>query len=204
MPLNQYSTNLNIPVTPFANDAHPNDIYKTIIMGKFVKTHHLEVPIEDLNPELHEWFSKYNLEINLAELFSKLPNPSRTANRIHSGGNGDPDKTKINWVWGGKNSYMTWYDKVNSATPNEVGYLSSSAQITYYTDLEETDPEPVHRHQLIYPTATLVQIALPHAVENPEEPRWCLCLITRDKTTGQRLGYQETLDRLNDVVIIPD
>jgi hypothetical protein len=170
----------------------------------FVRKHHLEVPMTDLNPELHAWFAKYNLEIFLAELFSKLPNPNRAANRIHSGGNGDPDKTKINWVWGGKNSYMTWYDKLESATPTDVGYLSSEAQITYYTDLEAIDPAPVHRHQLIYPTATLVQIALPHAVENPEETRWCLCLITRDMTTKQRLGYQETLDRLNDVVVIPD
>ena len=56
--------------------------------------------------------------------FSKLPNPSRSANRIHSGGNGDPDKTKINWVWGGRNSYMTWYDKISDSAPNEVGYLS--------------------------------------------------------------------------------
>ncbi len=204
MPINQYSTDLNIPFSPFKNDAHPNDLYKTIIMNKFVAKHHLEVPVTDLNPDLVEWFKQHNLEIYLVELFSKLPNPSRAANRIHSGGNGDPDKTKINWVWGGKNSYMIWYDKLNEAKPTEVGYLSSSAQITYYADLEEIDPVPVHRHQLIYPMATLVQIALPHAVENPEETRWCLCLITRDITTGQRLGYQETLDRLNDVVVIPD
>ena len=197
--MNLYATSVHVPFGPFVNDAHPNDLYKTIINGRVMR-HYVDVPITDLNPQLVEWFAQRGLEVFISELFSKLPNPIRLANRIHSGAGGAEDATKINWVWGGAGSVMTWYQKKLPPTAAATGFNSVGSKIVYYTDLEKENAEPIHRHELKYSPATLIQIGCPHAVENPHEERWALTTVYRDSVTKGILTYKDMYDRLIDVI----
>lgn len=95
---------------------------------------------------------------------------------IHMDKDSNNDMTKINFIWGGLDSYMSWYKIKDTSIPasylethNKTGYLSYPE-----SNLDHMFSMPVH-------SPSLVQVGLPHNITNFSQKRLCLSIVFKDK-----------------------
>ncbi len=171
--------NLNLNINPFKSFVKLTDHCRSIET----------IDLSLLNEELLELLkTECGIQIVFSELFFKTPSTSLTA--IHTDAAGG-DLAKINFIVGGKNSYMEWY-KVNESTVKSRSITPSG---TNYTRYEINEVNPIQREYVN--GFCLVQVGIPHSIFNPEEPRWCLCLIPMDLANGKRLTFNEAKEKLS-------
>jgi hypothetical protein len=82
------------------------------------------------------------------------------------------DLVKINWVFGGKDSTMSWYEPmvhdktVEAITPNNIyiGYYPNEVKHVFTKTMQQNYP-------------CIVQVGMPHNTTNYLEPRCCVSLV---------------------------
>ena len=82
----------------------------------------------------------------------------------------------LNYIIGGKNSLMTWY---NTPTYTEKPSLSSAGVI--YQEFLVKDLELIDSYELKQNELTLVRVDIPHSVRIGQEPRMCISIRFKPK-----------------------
>lgn len=185
--MNTYCAELNLDIHPFKDGLDPLTLPK-IYHRKFdVKTF--------INPELDELLKSKKIYISFIEVFTQWR--PFTLPFIHIDDKGSDDISKLNWVFGGNDSYHRWY-KIKDKIPGKPFStdLSTSALAFAESQVEEI----LHTHHR-NPHPFIFQAGVPHSVTNGKEDRSCVSMIPRWMDTNKRLTFQEAVDALSDYLI---
>jgi hypothetical protein len=184
---NIYHRYLDIPISPnidlFARDGYdPNQIC------------HIGIDESELNPALVEWLDTYNVGYYFVEAFYTPPNGGKI--HIHTDTATVCNVVKINWTYGAPGGRIVWWqpeheDKIESKqTGFDATYLTTEEQ--YCKKLFEADTNK----------PSLVNVGLFHSTWNPSnEGRWTLSLPLINKTTGERISWDDANKLFRDIII---
>jgi hypothetical protein len=184
--VNKYCAYLNIPVSLFKEHIDPFQLPKI--------THFKLDKDEVINNELTNWFTSVKLEILLVEAFYRPPN---NIGGIHTDSVGG-DYTKLNWQFGGKDSVMNWYSET---TPN-VQKRSITPIGTNSISYDDTTLTKIHSQPIQNPS--LVQVGVPHNIENFLEERWVVSVVYKHsniKHIDFRPTWNQSLVLFNEYLI---
>ena len=165
---------INLDINPFREGLDINS-YGT--------TKHIRIFLEDINVDLISFLKTLNLTVVWAELFYTPPFKFTTIHTDEAGG----DFTKLNYVFGGKNSLMYWWKQ----KPNVSNIVENTIIDSPYIDYKITEVELIDEQQVKFPS--IVQVGIPHNIRNFEEPRYCLSLVLR-KQDDTRLTMAESIE----------
>jgi hypothetical protein len=150
------------------------------------------IGLDELHPEMKEWLDNVGLRVTWIELFYRTPFSFMSIHTDTSPG----DFTKINWVYGGRDSTMTWY-KLNDSDPSNKSITKTDVN-TSYTNYTSGEVTPIFSSTMSGPH--VVQVGIPHSISNPREKRYCLSFVVEDKS-GKRLSMAETCALLANYII---
>lgn len=168
---NQYCAHIDIPV-PLLNPE--------VAFQSHLKWNHSELDkIEHIHPKMHVFLAKHNLTIYKIELFYTPPNHQTHPHADGFGG----DLGKINWIIGGKQSLMKWYNII-SESKKESGLTDIATDLIIY---ERNEIELAYQEEIKSPS--IVQVGIPHNINNKEEERWCISLILHDPQTNNHISF---------------
>lgn len=173
--MNNYCVDLTFPCSPFKDDFN---------FDKLKIASHSKIEDQDLNPELVEFLDKLGFEIRLAECFYRKP---YTGSRTHRDVKGSKSATKLNWVYGGRNSLMNWYEPISDIERTAVTDIG----ITYVYYLKE-DIRLLHRQKIGFPS--LLEVALPHDITMGDEERTCVSIILKYKNIDAYPTFAESTE----------
>jgi hypothetical protein len=159
--------NLNIPL--FKEGVSIEDISKQPIDRLNQKIH--------LNKDLLTFFDSLNLIVLLVETFFKRPGNTDHIHIDNSGG----DYVKLNWVFGGGDSRMCWYKPIDSLNKTVLRTTIGTPYVSYLPD------EVIEIESVVVSNPTLVQVGIPHDVQDVTEDRLCVSILFLNKKTGKRL-----------------
>lgn len=178
---NFYFLNLDIPL--FKDGITLDNIPKTFITIIDKEKY--------LNEKIFNFFDSLDLEIFFVETFFKTPNKSGGIHIDASGG----DYTKINWVFGGGDSKMGWYEPIDKKfkpifkTPAGTPYISYTRN--QVTEIENT----------VIKNPTLVQVGIPHNVFDVTEDRFCVSILFKNKINNQKPTMFESVQIFKQYII---
>ena len=193
-----YTLKLNINIPLFKSDLHPVEVLKTVpvwtnnVIANPPLATHFSLPEEYLSSEIKDFFIQQQVMIDVVEIFYMVPGDILA---IHSDGVESGDFTKINWIFGGKNSEMVWFDKID---PNMKGKSVRSYRDTGALHYTRDEVIITHREHLEGPN--LVQVGCPHTVINPTEERFCFSLVFRNNIWN-RPTMEKSIDIFKDLII---
>jgi hypothetical protein len=158
----KYSVPLKLDLYPLVNTDLPTD------------RHHTRLSMDtQVNRPVFQFFDNLNLEIGHVEIFFMKPNAKNLACHIDGSipENKWQSRTKLNLIIGGHGSTMNWYDTdISLAGPQGTTTINTS-----YI------PFDLSKSTLIESTPlsgwNLVEVGIPHAIFNLEEPRWCISIF---------------------------
>ena len=157
--MNKYCAYLSIPFPLFKERVDPL---------KFPKTRHFKLDKDEvLNDDLQHWFDSLKLEIYLVEVFYTPPNEVGIIHIDSVGG----DYTKLNWQFGGKDSVMNWYSETTPNSRKKTITSIGSNSISF----DENNVTKIHSQTIQNPS--LVQVGVPHNIENFSEDRWVVSVV---------------------------
>lgn len=166
--------NLNLNINPLKEGVDINS-YST--------NFHTKIPFNDINNDLISLLTTLNLTIGLAELFYTAPHSFTGIHTDCLGG----DYIKINYIFGGKGSFMYWWKPKPNIIKTPLKTSIDSSYISYnITEVDLIDKQPVK-----FPS--IVQVGIPHNIQNFEEPRYCLSLVLK-KQNNTRLTMAESIE----------
>lgn len=144
-----------------------------------------------LSIQIQEWFAKLNLDIVLVEVFYTKPHETGVIHIDSFGG----DYTKLNWQLGGVDSYMMWYS-YNVSTKSALGKTPIGSNYSRYESSEVTQ---VHTQSIQSPS--LVQVGIPHNIQNFNEDRWVISIVYRQLNFPfSRPTWNESLNIFKDYI----
>jgi hypothetical protein len=151
--------------------------------------------IVDLDSNLVRFLDNLGIEITHSEIFYT---PPRLGINIHVDGTTVDVNAicKLNWVFGAKGSFMTWWELKDPDTQLNQHRTPIG---TPYLLFDQNDCEAVWRQEIHQPT--LVNAGLPHNMHNPtEEARWCVSYALGDKDTKQLLRWDDAVIRFSNYI----
>ena len=182
--MNKYCAYLNIPFPLFKENFDPFQL---------PKIRHFKLDKDEvISNELINWFTSIKLNIFLVEVFYTSPNQSGVIHLDSVGG----DFTKLNWQFGGKDSIMNWYSENNpnirTKTLSSIGTNSSSFDVN--------DVTKIHSQSIENPS--LVQVGIPHNIENFSEDRWVVSVVYKyPSAIYRRPTWTESLSIFNNYLV---
>lgn len=184
--MNPYCAELNLNIHPLKDNFDPLTLPKIYHRNFDVKTY--------INPILAELLKSKKIYISFIEIFTQCR--PFIPPFIHIDAN-TSDISKINWVFGGNDSYHCWY-KIKDGIQ---GKPYSTDIATNPVGFDSTDIEKIlhTHHKGLYPF--IFQAGIPHSVTNGKEDRSCVSMIPRWMDTNKRLTFQEAVDALSDYLI---
>ena len=183
--MNQYCTALKLAVNPLQSQ---------VTLDQLRLNFHTSLSMDkDINPALIQLLAQHQLHAAHAESFYSTCN---RISKVHSdsynleGSCTHGDYTKINWVFGGINSVMNWY----SVDHNYVPALAATPISTAFARYPDEVVQLVHSQSVESPS--VVQVGVPHNIDNPSEDRICISISVCYLGKPGRPTYQETLELL--------
>jgi hypothetical protein len=184
--MNQYCTALKLAINPLQSQ---------VTLDQLKLNFHTRLSIDkDINPALIQLLAQHQLHAAHAESFYSTCN---RISKVHSdsynleGSCTHGDYTKINWVFGGSNSVMNWY----SVDHNYVPALAATPISTAFAQYPNEVVKLVHSQSVESPS--VVQVGVPHNIDNPSEDRVCISISVCYLNKSERPTYQETLELLS-------
>ena len=162
---------------------HLNPLIEGVDIKSYGTAFHIQLPISNLNPELIRLLNSLDLKILLVELFYTKP---FTKTGIHIDVTGG-DYTKLNFIFGGKDSVMIWYKSKDDIKKSTSKTLINTSYISY----RQHEVDMIDKQTVKFPS--IVQAGIPHNIINYSEPRWCLSIVLV-RSTGERLTMKESID----------
>jgi hypothetical protein len=145
--------------------------------------------IDLIGKDFIKWLSaSASARLQWAEIFYLAPGQDHS---IHCDGSELDHKVKINFVIGGKNSKMIWYN----ATSEEKIIKRISPANTHFLSIHPKDTVAVHTENLV--GLYIVNVGIFHNVYNNQEDRYCFSMAVSDIVSNQRLTYHELIRRLD-------
>ena len=186
-----YCYHINLDIKPLKFDL---DLLAASPAGK-PKTNYAETfTLDCINPELVNFLDQRNIKVGWVEIFHKYTGMS-TWEQIHVD-ESKGDFVKLNWVWGGSDSYMCWFKEKNNINKTTNYNEIAGAYIGY--NINEVDL--VHREHLQGPC--VIQAGVPHNIIMGKEHRHALSMVLLDTTSPvrRRLDMQSSVTALNDII----
>lgn len=179
--MNKYCSKLNFPVK----------LNLDLTEYKVGQRNHVRGPQDILGLDLERILNAVGIKIDWVEIFYLGNSADHT---IHCDGHELDDKAKLNYIVGGKNSMMTWYNPVSQ---DKIEKRTSRAN-TIYLGINTEDVVPTYSTHMegFY----LVNVGEFHNVWNKHEDRYCLSTCLVDYTTGVRLTYPQIYQRLKEYI----
>jgi hypothetical protein len=175
-------------MNPYCNYLNFPHIDVDLSFYKKNKRNHVRGPKDIMGEELNNILHKLNINIQWVEVFYLGSDSDHT---IHCDGHELDNKAKLNYIVGGKDSIMTWYNPVSEdkikkrtswANTIYLGVNTEDVVVTYNTEMKKG----------FY----LVNVGEFHNVWNKNEDRYCLSACLIDSRTSHRLNFNELQQRL--------
>jgi hypothetical protein len=157
--MNSLCRHLNIPV-PFLKAYFNKKKYST--------ARHQFLDKDEISPEYLKWIESLGLILDHAEVFFSTPHTYYT---IHQDQHSRIDFPKINFIYGGSNSFMNWYTVKPEKTGNKAHTAIDSPFVGYAPD----EVDLLYSKELKSPS--LVQAGVPHNVTLSDTVRWCVSTV---------------------------
>jgi hypothetical protein len=184
--MNTYCTELNLDIYPFIDNFDPFTL---------PNIPHQKLSVEKLNPQLIDIFKSLDIFISFIEVFIECAPCLNLIHIDHTGG----DISKINWVFGGSDSYNQWYEIEPNLTNNNELRTNIDSKCILFSDNDVK--KILHTH---YPTKNkpfIFQSGIPHRVSVGNEKRCCVSMIPRWIRTLRRLTYQDALNTFSSFIV---
>lgn len=186
---------LNFKFSPFKEFINPVDHLTASHRQDSTLTAMAKTDYNDINPEFIELLHSHDLCIMYMESFYKKP---RTVSTIHL----DVDsssKSKINWVYKGKNSWMSWYQLRPEKDPEKnLIYGFTMIDTPYYMarmcDVTQIDSCKITENPV------LVEGGVLHNIFNPIEDRFCLSVTIGSLKTRKNIPMEDSLKILKNFI----
>jgi YHS domain-containing protein len=178
----QYFDQLNLPVK----------IIKDLSEYKSEKRTHVRGPKNIMGDEVDKILASVGLKIQWVEIFYLNKGADHT---IHCDGHELDNKAKFNYVIGGKDSIMSWYDPIDK---NKIQKKISKAN-TIYLGINLEDAREVYSTTMdegFY----IINAGQFHNVWNKDEGRYCLSGSLVEIDTGYRPLFNELQEILKDYI----
>jgi hypothetical protein len=147
----------------------------------------------ELDKKFHDWLKKeFNLVVQWSEVFYLKPYDTHG---IHCDGEEIDNKSKLNFIVGGQNSTMIWYEPVD---PEKI-IKKNTAVNTVYLSIETSNAKELFRKEIS--GLNLVNVGCFHNVKTMNAERFCLSMCLVDNTTNIRLSYTDLVNRFLDHII---
>jgi hypothetical protein len=181
--MNEFTVQLNFPIVI-------DEVDFSLYLSQNKKQIQCESSI--LKQDTHDWLkSQLSLEIQWLEIFCLAPYGKHI---IHCDGHEIDTKAKINYIVGGEDSCMIWYNAVDE---DKIIKGISKANTRYLT-IAEKDAVEVYSKQLT--GFNIVNVGALHTVKNKTSNRYCVSMAIADSTSKQRLDYSELVDRCREYI----
>ena len=172
----QSYTKLDLPIKfkPVFDAAHFAD-------KKFA---HEPIKINDIDPLFLKFLDHLGVTVKYAEVFYRgVNNPLL----VHIDGATESNDVKLNYIYGVGTSKMRWYKLKPDRSVKREYNVNNTAHISAASDdVDEVFSASVGE-------ASLVNVGQLHGVTDISEPRICYCLCLYNKTTGERLQWNEAV-----------
>ncbi len=194
---NTFCRHLNLKFGPSLNDFKKSKTYSLMNLSKQSMVY--------LQPDrtLVEFLKTIDLTCRTARVFytpsySNLPihvdNIEETTNIKNSKDNQYSNTVKINWVFGAKNSTMSWW------RPNDVEdaiTISKTPVGSTYLAFDENKCTKIWSENITDPC--LLNVGQPHSVENTTgEDRWCMSFVLDYIDRNRTLTWDDACSMLKD------
>ena len=199
---NKYAVKLNLDLKLFKSTLPPVDVIKSIPIwaDNVVKNPplatHFTLPREYWSDDLTAFFHTHEQLITDVEVFYTFPNGKLS---IHVDDTEPGDFTKINWIFGGKDSQMIWYNTIAQSKEITISpNYRNTPSIQYKPD------EVVHVYSNHLQGPNIVQVGCPHSIMNSDEERFCVSVVFKNKKTTnfqKRPTIQESIEIFKDYII---
>ena len=136
-----------------------------------------------LNEKIFMLLDSLGLKIFFVETFFKTPDKPSGIHIDASGG----DYTKLNWVFGGGDSKMGWFEPIDKK-PKLISKNTAGKPFVSYAQNEVTEIE-----RTVVKNPTLIQVGLPHNVFDVTEERFCVSILFKHKSSDQRPTMNESV-----------
>jgi len=197
--MNRYCVDLRIDLPLFNTQLSPIEFLKSrpiwannIINNKELAKHSKLDINNELRQEVKDFFDKYNMFIEVVEIFYLFPYGSMS---IHNDRAVPGDFSKINWVYGGKDSLMKWYEITSDSNDTLIYNTPINSPSRQYKPWEV---KLIHEQTVGQPS--LVQVGCPHTVVNGPEERFCVSVVFKHKSTRNRIAMSDALEVFKDYI----
>ncbi len=178
---------LNFTFGPFRKDIDPYAFLQELHSAKEKKQNVKKINLDVINKEFKEVLSSLNLTINHIESFYKPATAGFSMVHIDLLGG---DISKINWIFGGKDSSMNWFESL----PGKAVVQSTNSIGAKYLVANKEDIVLIDSCKLKSPS--LVQVGILHNVTNLVEDRFCVSVCFVDNITNKRVTFETAATRL--------
>jgi hypothetical protein len=180
--MNPYFSKLNFP----------DNVNYDVFQYKKDRRNHIRSDKNAFGKEIEDLLSDLKIKIHWIEAFY-LGNFADHS--IHCDGHELDNKAKLNYIIGGKDSEMVWYEPLSD---DKIQKKTSWAN-TIYLGIAPEDVRVVHSAHLS--GFNLVNVGLFHNVYNKTDDRYCLSACLLDQDSGERLTYNELQSRLKEYIV---
>jgi hypothetical protein len=132
-----------------------------------VQQHHTTFDTSRLNLNFVNYLTKLNVTVAFAEIFYTKTN---IVTPIHIDSN-IGDFVKINYIYGGQDSYMMWYEPISESSGKHAITCVGSPFVAY----TKSEVRPIYLQTITTPS--IVQVGCPHNIFNKSQDRHCLSLV---------------------------
>lgn len=155
--------------------------------GQFTIIKHLDRSL--IASEFFQWLSLYNIAVSELIVAWKPPEPAGIVNHKHSSVHSDgPGVTKINFILGGTDSEMIWFER-----PRVVYRDNTIINTPIHKAWDKQRLKPVWRQPI---RSALVNSEQFHYIENTRTDRFSIQCSLVDKLTGENIGFDSAWTRL--------
>ena len=175
--MTNYCINLNLDIEPIDNVGTLQSLIKD-------STEYFHIcPTLNLNSKYILFFAKLGIVIDHIEIFHSTSGMFTPLHRDVSQVPFTPnDFVKLNYTYGGKNSVMNWWSINEGIThtvainaENNTGSIDSNTIKGESHAYKFEDLTWLHGQSVGHPS--IVQVGIPHNVQNREEERYCLSVV---------------------------
>lgn len=193
--MNDFCIDIDLQLEPLTNPTILKTIDQTLYM-------HVFSAIEILNPKFIVAMNKLGLVINHAEIFHSKPNEftpiHRDVSNLPTASNDTYDFIKLNYIYGGENSLMKWYDVKENIEPYNSNIYNNQSSVNVTSDSYRKD-DVLIAHEQVVKFPSIVQVGIPHNVQNTNEDRYCLCIVLTKN--GKRIPMSDAKTIFRDYIV---
>ena len=169
--------------------------FKPWDFGYSNKNEFCEIPIDPgmINLEIHDFFRSIGFFLTIGRYFHC---PAGMNYNLHIDSfekkiDFYDDLVKINWVFGGAESEMVWYN----LKPGKNYRIYNNYKNEPMAGFDEKDCVEICRTHI--PKLAIVNVSVVHTLLNPKEPRDCYSMFLASIHTNERVAWNELVEKMS-------